>query len=230
MGILVVDDSKAMRMIVVRELRKAGYDADCIVQAGNGREALGVINDGGVELVVSDWNMPDMSGIDLLAELRRDGNKVPFGFVTSESAGEMRRRAFEVGADFVVVKPFRGEDLARQVDLALGGSGETDSDGAGRGAAELTVAQVLTDLLGRDVVTVDSDPPGKETPRALARYVTTPGGKVLFCVAQIGAAASMGAALSRIPGREAEQWQSSFALPEAIEQNFHESPTCWPSW
>jgi two-component system, chemotaxis family, chemotaxis protein CheY len=222
MAILVVDDSKAMRMIVLRELRKAGYDTGQAVEADNGLTALDKIRAGGVELVLSDWNMPDMSGIELLAELRREGIAVPFGFVTSESAGEIRRRALEVGADFVVTKPFTGDDLSRQVDLALGGGGEGSGEGAGAAGKEQTVADVLTELLGRDVVTVDAAPPDKSTSRAVARYVTAPGGRAVFCVAEMSAAAAMGAALSRIPGSQAGEWAQAHALPEAIHQNLYE--------
>jgi two-component system chemotaxis response regulator CheY len=208
-----------MRMIVLRELRKAGYDSNEMIEADNGVAALDRIKESQIDLVVSDWNMPDMTGIELLAELRREGIKVPFGFVTSESAGEIRRRALDAGADFIVTKPFTGDDLCRAVEEALGGSGNGTTAG---GSAELTVASVLAGLLDRDVVTADSEPPQKSVSRAVATYVTNPGGKTVYCVAEMAAAVAMGAALSRIPGSQAEEWSTARALPDAIQQNLHE--------
>lgn len=93
MAILVVDDSRAMRMIVLRELRKAGFDTKDVREAENGLGALEQIKAGGIELVLSDWNMPEMDGMCLLQALRGGGNHVPFGFVTSESTAVMHRDA-----------------------------------------------------------------------------------------------------------------------------------------
>src|SRR5579863_1309775 len=145
MAILVVDDSRAMRMIVTRELRKAGYEN--VVEAENGAVALETISGGGVDLVLSDWNMPDMNGIDLLTNLRAGGNTVPFGFVTSETAGDVRARAFEVGASFIITKPFTSDDLDREICLALGD--DAGAMAAGGRSRERTLDGVLEGLLGR---------------------------------------------------------------------------------
>lgn len=222
MAILVVDDSKAMRMIVLRDLRNAGFDTGHAVEADNGLTALDKIRAGGVELVLSDWNMPDMTGIELLAELRREGITVPFGFVTSESAGEIRRRALEGGADFVVTKPFKADDLSREVDRALRGGGQGCTGCTVVPGQDMTTADVLAELLGRDVVAADGPPPDKSTSRAVARYVTTPGGRTVYFVAEMAAAVAMGAALSRIPPSQAAVWAQAHALPEAIDQNLYE--------
>jgi len=218
MAFLVVDDSRAMRMIVVRELRKAGYSS--VVEAENGAVALDTIRAGGVELVLSDWNMPDMNGIELLTILRSEGNTVTFGFVTSESAEDIRRRAFEVGADFVVTKPFTGDELERQIGMALGGDGHRPAADAA-GASELTVADVLEGLLGRKVTTSEAEPPQKAMTRAVATY-TAQGSKDVYFVAEMTLAASVGCALSRMPAAEAEEWGKAHALPEAMEANFYE--------
>lgn len=105
MQILVVDDSKAMRSIVMRAVRQAGYDAS-FVEAANGAEALKVIQQSTPSLVMADWNMPEMSGIELLQKLRAEGNQVKMGFVTSESDPTMRDLAFQSGALFMLTKPF----------------------------------------------------------------------------------------------------------------------------
>ena len=95
MKILVVDDSKAMRMIVFQT-----------VEANNGAEALALIPEQKPDLVLSDWNMPEMKGIDLLKKLRETGNQIKFGFITSESSPEVRKEAADAGASFLVTKPF----------------------------------------------------------------------------------------------------------------------------
>ena len=116
MKVLVVDDSKAMRMIVSRTLKATRtYGAAEISEATNGREALEVILADEPDLVVSDWNMPEMTGIELLQALGERGIRVKFGFVTSESTPEMYERAMAGGALFLVSKPFTPESF----ELAL---------------------------------------------------------------------------------------------------------------
>ncbi len=106
MQIMVVDDSKAMRSIVMRAVRQAGYDGVSFVEATNGAEALKAIRAAPPALVLADWNMPEMSGIELLQALRAEGNAVKVGFVTSESDPAMRDLAFQSGALFMLTKPF----------------------------------------------------------------------------------------------------------------------------
>ena len=93
MKILVVDDSRVMRTIVNRTLRQAGFEAHPVSEAEDGLVALAAIEADPPGLVLSDWNMPEMTGIELLRELRSRGNTVPFGFVTSEGSPEMRGQA-----------------------------------------------------------------------------------------------------------------------------------------
>ena len=111
MKILIVDDSKAMRMIVIRTLRQAGFGGHTLVEAGNGAEGLAAVNQGGFDVVLSDWNMPEMNGIDFLRGTRAAGNNVPFGFVTSEGTAAMRAAATEAGASFLIAKPFTPESF-----------------------------------------------------------------------------------------------------------------------
>lgn len=109
MKVLIVDDSKAMRMVVMRTLRQAGFAHAEIREACNGVEALGAIHAEVPDLVLCDWNMPEMNGIDLLAKLKAEGSKVRFGFVTSEGGETMRERARQEGALFFIAKPFTPE-------------------------------------------------------------------------------------------------------------------------
>jgi two-component system, chemotaxis family, chemotaxis protein CheY len=111
MKILVADDSRAMRMIVVRTLRQAGFSGHQIIEAENGRQALEAASQG-VQLILSDWNMPEMTGIEFLRALRRAGSGVPFCFVTSEGSEEMREQAIAAGALGLIAKPFTAEVFA----------------------------------------------------------------------------------------------------------------------
>ena len=114
MRIMVVDDSRAMRMIVLRTLKQAGFRDHEFVEAGDGAEALDAIKADPPDLVLSDWNMPKMTGIDLLRNLKLAGCETKFGFVTSEFTPEMRAMSTEAGALFMIAKPF-DEDTFREV-------------------------------------------------------------------------------------------------------------------
>ena len=109
MKILVVDDSKAMRNIVMRTLRQAGYDGHELVEAANGVEALAAWKAGRPDLVLSDWNMPEMNGIELLRALKSENVAVQFGFITSEGTADMQGMAKDAGALFLITKPFTVE-------------------------------------------------------------------------------------------------------------------------
>jgi two-component system chemotaxis response regulator CheY len=119
MRILVVDDSKAMRIIVKRALVKIGIGADQIVEASNGIEGVEAVAAGMPDLILSDWNMPGMNGIDFLKRLHALDQWPRFGFVTSESTSEMRALALSAGALFLVSKPFTDDDIAGAVKSAL---------------------------------------------------------------------------------------------------------------
>jgi two-component system chemotaxis response regulator CheY len=109
MKILVADDSKAMRMIVVRTLRQAGLGGHDIIEAEDGKQAYEIARAQNVDLVLSDWNMPEMTGIELLKALRSSGSEVPFCFVTSEGSDEMRELASQAGAMGLIAKPFTSD-------------------------------------------------------------------------------------------------------------------------
>jgi two-component system chemotaxis response regulator CheY len=116
MRILIVDDSRAMRMIVTRTLRQAGFVGHDVREATNGREAFVSMADQIPDLVLCDWNMPEMTGLQLLNRLRASGVEVPFVFVTSETSPEMRDLACSAGALSLITKPFSADDF----ETALG--------------------------------------------------------------------------------------------------------------
>ena len=118
MKVLVVDDSRAMRSLIRRALRGIRSGAADIAEAENGREALDAIRASRPDLVLANFNMPELSGIELLERLRADGVDVSFGFITSDDSTSNVERARRAGARFVIAKPFTRQDLRRAVNEA----------------------------------------------------------------------------------------------------------------
>jgi two-component system, chemotaxis family, chemotaxis protein CheY len=121
MNVLLVDDNKAMRLMVRRTLLETGVGNLRVYEAENGSDALAKLASVEPDLILSDWNMPEMGGVDLLRELRARGCNVPFGFVTPEPpTAQMRERGFEAGAQFMLAKPLsvqRFRDLLESDDV-----------------------------------------------------------------------------------------------------------------
>jgi two-component system chemotaxis response regulator CheY len=121
MNILIVDDSRTMRMIVRRTLRQANIGEHAYEEAENGRDALERLKSFRADLILSDWNMPEMDGMGLLEAVRASGNThTRFGFVTSQSSVESRERAVGAGASFLITKPFSPEDIEAALKPLLG--------------------------------------------------------------------------------------------------------------
>lgn len=120
MKVMIVDDSKAMRMIVMRTLRQAGFGNHALVEATSGADALAQMQAGRPDVILADWNMPEMNGIDLLRKLKADGVPVKLGFITSESSDETRQLALSEGALFLVCKPFTADSLRAALAPVLG--------------------------------------------------------------------------------------------------------------
>jgi two-component system chemotaxis response regulator CheY len=120
MKILVVDDSPVMRKLIARSIRQAGYGDAEVVEAGDGVQAIEVAEAERPDLILADWNMPNLTGIEMLRSLRSDGNQVTVGFVTSESSVEIRKQAQEAGASFFLSKPIDTSRLEAAL-VAVGG-------------------------------------------------------------------------------------------------------------
>ena len=116
---LVVDDSRAIRMILARTLKELGYE---VREASNGREALEVMaaENNAVNLVLADWNMPEMNGLDLLRNLRSNPElaSLTVVMVTTETELGQMTTALEAGANEYVMKPFTKEILVEKLQMA----------------------------------------------------------------------------------------------------------------
>jgi len=115
---LVVDDSKTIRMIIRRILVELGYE---VFEAGNGLEALKVIEAErtAVNIVLADWNMPEMNGLELVKQLRQDPELAPIKviMVTTETEMNQMALALEAGANEYVMKPFTKDILKEKLEL-----------------------------------------------------------------------------------------------------------------
>lgn len=110
MRILIVDDSKVMRSAVTRAMRDTGINFT-VVEASDGKVALEMVRRERPDVVLCDWNMPVMSGIELVRELRARGDKVVFGMVSARSTLGSSEEALAAGADFFIAKPFASTDF-----------------------------------------------------------------------------------------------------------------------
>jgi two-component system, chemotaxis family, chemotaxis protein CheY len=119
MKILIVDDSAAMRMIVKKTLRLAGFEGHDISDADDGAKALAAIKTAKPDLVLSDWNMPNMTGLQLLEALSSENVKVTFGFITTEATPDMRTKALAAGAKFLISKPFTPESFKESLSAYI---------------------------------------------------------------------------------------------------------------
>ena len=115
---LVVDDSRAVRMILARTLKELGFE---VREAANGREALDVIETEktAVSLVLADWNMPEINGLELLKQLRQkpELSSLVVVMVTTETELDQMAAALEAGANEYVMKPFTKDILVEKLQL-----------------------------------------------------------------------------------------------------------------
>ena len=118
MKFLVVDDSATMRRIVINSLQRIGFHDT--VEAGDGQEALEKF-DSSVKFVITDWNMPNMTGTEFTKVLRSrdDGRHVPVLMVTARSVKEDILTAMEAGVNNYIVKPFTPQVLKEKIDALL---------------------------------------------------------------------------------------------------------------
>jgi len=116
MKILIVDDFSTMRRIIKNLLRELGFNNT--VEADDGLTALPILKAGGIDFLVTDWNMPGMQGIDLLKAVRADEklSSIPVLMVTAETKREQIMVAAQAGVNGYVVKPFTAGTLKDKID------------------------------------------------------------------------------------------------------------------
>ncbi len=111
--VLIVDDSSTMRKIVTRSLRQAGLDFEKIVEAGDGQEALQVLENEQVDIILSDINMPNMDGIEFLRQKSTNSEiaGIPVIMITTEAGSDILTEAKTLGASGSIKKPFTPDQI-----------------------------------------------------------------------------------------------------------------------
>jgi two-component system, chemotaxis family, chemotaxis protein CheY len=113
MKVLVVDDSAVMRKVIIRELEKANVTE--IKEACDGIEGLQAASQTTFDLILMDWNMPGMLGIDVVRKLREAGVQTPIMMITTEGEKTNVVLAIQAGANNYLIKPFTPEDFAQKI-------------------------------------------------------------------------------------------------------------------
>lgn len=231
MRILVVDDSKAMRMIVSRCLKKAGLGDLEIIEACNGKEGLSTAKEKSPDIVLTDWNMPEMSGLELIRAIRDEELNLKVGVVTSDVGGQTKSEAEEAGALFVIRKPFTAETFKSHIDMAFGrtaaGAGNGQLAVAASSADQLpdakTIANTLSGLLPRpaEVSGISKVDIKKDSPVAIATfgYDDEVHG---ICACEFKTAMGLAAAMTLFSKGVVDEGVKNREVPEGLSDNVGE--------
>jgi len=118
MNVLVVDDSEMTRMIAKKTLRSFGIND--VFEAEDGQKALEIFNQQQIDVAFSDWNMPNMNGLELLQEIRKVNKEVPVIMVTTEGSKDKVTDAIQYGVNDYLVKPFTPDSLREKLGKWVG--------------------------------------------------------------------------------------------------------------
>lgn len=126
-NVLIVDDSNAMRAVIKRIVAMSGFRMNKCLEAGHGGEALQMLADEWVDVIISDINMPEINGLELLGRLKKDAlyKEIPVIMISAEGSDERMQEAFDNGARGFIRKPFLPEELRRILYEVIG----VDEDG-----------------------------------------------------------------------------------------------------
>lgn len=117
--VLVVDDSAIMRKVIIGILNGLNVKSDNIEQAEDGAQAVEIAGAREFNIILMDWNMPNMLGIDAVKAIRASGNKTPILMVTTEGERTNVVTAIQAGANNYLVKPFNAEDLREKFEQLI---------------------------------------------------------------------------------------------------------------
>jgi two-component system, chemotaxis family, chemotaxis protein CheY len=120
MNVLVVDDSAAMRKIIIGALAKTDLKGAKMFEAASGKEGFEKFLDGNFAVILSDWNMPEMDGLEFVTKVRRVDKRVKIIMITTEGTFGKLENALDSGVDEYVVKPFTPDVLDRKLKKVMG--------------------------------------------------------------------------------------------------------------
>jgi len=136
-NVLIVDDSGAMRSVIKKIINMSGFKMNECFEAANGLEALEKLKNSWVDVIISDVNMPEMNGLELLQSLKQDPlhQSIPVIIVSTEGSSERMNEAIKWGAKGFIKKPFLPEDIRGILYnvIGVGADGEYQEDGKDAG-------------------------------------------------------------------------------------------------
>ena len=126
-NVLIVDDSSSMRAIIRKIMKVSGFNIGELLEAADGKEAIKVLTDEWVDLVLADINMPNMNGLELISEMKKDEmlKSIPVVMITAEGSEKRIQESMKLGASGYIKKPFLPEEIKRTLSAIMG----EDEDG-----------------------------------------------------------------------------------------------------
>lgn len=130
-NVLIVDDSTPMRSVIKKVVKASGFNAAHFFEASNGREALKILNAEWLDLVLTDYNMPDMDGLELLEEMQKDETfkSIPVVMITTEGSWQRVEEFLEKGALEYIKKPFTPDEIKQKLNHIMGETTDGDEEG-----------------------------------------------------------------------------------------------------
>ena len=121
-NVLIVDDSNSMRSVIKKIITLSGFKIDQCYEAENGKQALEILSKVWVDIILSDLNMPEMNGLELLVALKEDGllKEIPVIIVSTEGSEERRKVVLKMGAKEFIRKPFSPEYVRKILYEVIG--------------------------------------------------------------------------------------------------------------
>jgi two-component system chemotaxis response regulator CheY len=131
-NLLIVDDSISMRAVIKKIITISGFQMDKCLEANNGREAMDLLSTNWIDVIISDINMPEVNGLELLDQLKKNDTlkEIPVIMITTEGSSERMQEAFNRGAKGFVKKPFLPEEIKKILYdvIGVGENGEYTED------------------------------------------------------------------------------------------------------
>ena len=120
--VLIVDDSLPMRSVVKKTIIASGFNVDQFFDASNGKEALNILREEWLDLVLTDYNMPDMNGLELLVEMKKDGElkAIPVVMISTDGSQKRVEEFMEKGVADYIKKPFTPEEVRNKLNRIMG--------------------------------------------------------------------------------------------------------------
>lgn len=131
-NVLIVDDSNSIRAVIKKIVGLSGFQMDKCIEAGNGRQAMELLADNWVDVIISDINMPEVNGLELLDLLSQNETlkEIPVIMITTEGSDQRMKEAFSRGAKGFVKKPFLPEEIKKVLYevIGVGNDGQYEED------------------------------------------------------------------------------------------------------